>query len=163
MSFIRFAFVVLFSLMFSMTGWSKPIKPTDLQGYIKKNCPKNCVAARTLNTVVKQQAKKHKVDKHIIMAIVRVESSFNVKAKGSGSVGLTQVMPRWHRAKFKGGNYYQVNNNISAGTQVYQECNKKTKGNIRRALACYNGGGDRRYVPKVMKAYAEIKHLRMES
>lgn len=157
---------IFFSLMFlslSFSGWTKPPERKDLTPYIKKNCPKNCVNPRSLLYALQRQEKKHRVDKRLMLAVIKVESSFNVKARGGSAVGLTQVMPRYHHKKFAGKNYYNVNDNVAVGTQVYKACQDKMRGNVRRSLKCYNGGGDRNYATKVLKAYAEIKQLGLTS
>lgn len=132
----------------------------DLKGYIAKYCKKDCVDHGLLLTAIKEAAEEFNVGYKTLLAIVKVESGFMSKASNRGkSVGLMSVQLYWHKSKFLSTNYYDVFDNVRVGTIIFKHCSEKSKGNLKKSLLCYNGGGDPMYVPKVTKALNEIKLL----
>lgn len=124
--------------------------------YVNKHCIKGCVSSSNILKSSMEVASSMDLDFKMLLAIAKVESGYRVRAKNGSNVGLMQTHLRWHRSKFSSKNYYDVKDNIKVGAIVYRDCLKKHKGNIRKALRCYNGGGDKLYVSKVMKAYKDI-------
>lgn len=155
-------FFILFLIIFSSAAPAKQIKKAVLSEYIKKVCPKKCIQPKDLLIAVKRNSKKYNIDYKILLALIKVESSFNIYAKNGSSVGLTQVLLRYHKPKFTGNDYYHIDDNISVGSQILGACYKRSKNNVRYSLQCYNGGGDKSYSIKVMKAYKEISFLNLE-
>lgn len=127
--------------------------------YIKDSCRVNCVNHELLLDSITKASTDHNVDKKLVLAIIRVESSFTVKAKNGSNVGLNQVNLRYHKPKFKGKDYYDVNQNVYVGTKILSDCSKKSKGSVIKTLRCYNGGGDNRYASKVMMHLKDINQL----
>lgn len=70
-------------------------------------------------------------------------------------------MVSYHKKKFPSTDFFNVNDNIQAGSQVLSECVVKHKGNYRQGFRCYNGyhQGDKKYAGKTDKALQEIKQL----
>lgn len=136
-----------------------PGNATSLQEVIDTYCRKECVKADHLTSAAKRAANGYKVDYHAIMAIVHIESKYHIKAKNGSSVGLSQVLLRYHKGKFRGKNYFDVEDNLFAGMQVFRDCLTKVKGNYPKAFSCYNGGGDKNYQTKAMKALAMMRGL----
>lgn len=130
-----------------------------LTEYIDDNCKKGCVDPKSLLKSVMQSARKLDTDFRILLAIIKVESGFKVKARNAGNVGLSQILLRYHKPKFKGKDYTNVSDNVNVGAIVFTECKKKHNGNLNKALKCYNGGADPQYPKKVNKALSEIKQL----
>jgi len=99
------------------------------------------------------------IDPYLLLAIMEQETRYrpNLKNK-SGSVGLMQVVPYWHRAKIKGRNVMDPHVNAEVGAMVYFECFKK-KRNITKALTCYNGGGTKGYSEKVVSRWKQLQKL----
>jgi soluble lytic murein transglycosylase-like protein len=89
----------------------------------------------------------------LIMSVIYVESRFKPKARNGSSVGLMQVHTRFHKHKFGGKDYYDIYANVFVGTSILKDCLVKHKNQTKKALKCYNGGGDKNYVAKVMKAF----------
>jgi hypothetical protein len=135
------------------------LPPLTLFDYIKDSCRVNCVNHELLLDSVTDASEKLSVDKKMLLAIIRVESSFTVKAKNGRSVGLNQVHLGYHKPKFKGKDYYDVRDNVFVGSTIFSDCFKRSKGNNVKALRCYNGGGDPGYDRKVLERYKEIKAL----
>lgn len=163
-------FLLIGLIVFGLTPVSaKETSPrfTTLEQYIDHSCPKGCVDDDLLMMAVEQAAEETKIDPNVLLAIIRVESSFQTKAinRVSGrSVGLTQVQVRWHKRRFSSADYYDVMDNVHVGAEIYKTCATRWKGSREKALWCYNGHqkkGMKLYVTKVMKAYHEIRHLNL--
>lgn len=154
-----FSFIRTFVAMVVLTIFaSLPVHAqTDLQDVIDTYCRKDCVSAEKLTDVAARVSTAYKLDKNAVLAIIHVESKYHVKAKNGSSVGLSQVLLRYHKKKFIGKNYYDVEDNVFAGMQVLRDCLKRMKGDYNKAFRCYNGGGDPGYVPKVKKALAMMR------
>ncbi len=110
-----------------------------LQEYISKQCPKHCVNADVLTDTVQRAATSHRVNPKILLAIIEVESSFSTRAKNNGSLGIAQIYVRYHRDKFAGKDFFNVEQNIFAGAKILSDCLRQHKSSYQRALACYNG------------------------
>lgn len=99
------------------------------------------------------------VDPYIVLAIAEQESSYRPGAvASSGSRGLMQVVPYWHKAKIKGRDIFDPIVNIEVGAMVYVDCLKRWK-LPERVLRCYNGGGTPGYEKRVLARLENIKKL----
>lgn len=128
-----------------------------------------------INEAVENAAKKYGIDKSLIMAVIKQESSFNPEAKSSaGAMGLMQLMPG--TAQEMGvSNPYDVDQNIDGGTRYLKNLLDMYAGSKELALSAYNAGPGtlsarkvdskdeigrlpsetRDYVSKVMKYYGK--------
>jgi len=123
---------------------------------VNKNISK--AQAETIVLHVFNEAKRHKIDPLLLLAIIRSESTFNSNARSSeGARGLMQVLPRWHKDKIRGRNINDVGVNIEVGTMIINDCLKKYNDNVNRALGCYLGGSSGKYVTKISKTHRELK------
>lgn len=105
-------------------------------------------------------AKRHEIDPRLVAAIIKTESDWNPKAKGtSGELGLMQLME-------KTANYFKVKDrsdpveNIKGGIQFLAYCKQKTG---KAFIRCYNAGefkteitAAKTYEKKVLAAYQVI-------
>jgi soluble lytic murein transglycosylase-like protein len=94
---------------------------------------------------VRTAAKKHRVDAHLINAVIWVESRFTPRARGKlGPRGLMQVMPRTARAMARelGRRYepFSADFNIDAGTLYLARMLEQFEGDVALALAGYAAG-----------------------
>ena len=137
-------------------------KVLSLHDYIKKRCGNKCVGESTqwLEVAVKKASKEQGVPEKLIYSVIAIESNFNKAAKSGSQVGLMQIVLGLHKAKFKGKAVYNVENNVSVGTQILKECLDKHDGAIVKTFHCYNGGGDAKYEQKVLKALTDLRRLR---
>jgi len=135
--------------------------PMTLYDHIKVHCKSKCVDSEHLIQAVHDASERVDVDHKVLLAIIQVESAFKPKAKNGSSVGLKQVHLRYHRNRFTDKKYFDVNQNVLAGAQIYKECLNRAKGVKSKALRCYNGHhlGDPKYVTKVTRAYRQIIKL----
>lgn len=103
-----------------------------------------------------------KVDKKLLLAIAKVESTFNKYAiSPSGALGIMQVIPKWHKEKViaardKLGNpeLFNIDTNIFIGAWILKDCLIKHR-DTSKALLCYSGQTEG-YDQKVMHEYRKF-------
>lgn len=103
------------------------------------------------NSLGKEKAYSEGVFKPLLASVMAVESSYNPEATShKGARGLMQVMPA--TAKEVGSRYgievndenlYDPETNVKIGTAYLNQLIKEFKGDIKLALAGYNGGPNR--------------------
>jgi len=92
----------------------------------------------------------------LVLAVIEVESAFDRFAVSrAGAQGLMQVMPFWKGEIGRpGDNLTQNRTNLSYGCRILEFYLEREQGNLRRALAAYNGSsGSRRYPDRVEAAW----------
>jgi len=107
-------------------------------------------------------SKEEKVPISVLVAIIDKESGFNPTAISSkGARGLMQVMPFWARKlKFVKNTtqLHDIYKGIKAGAWIFRRALDKSNGNIKKAIALYNGGSDSvAYVIHVLKFIADYE------
>jgi soluble lytic murein transglycosylase-like protein len=124
----------------------------------KNSCKlKNKVDSSTLISNTYYNGKKYNIDPHLMIGLIRQESCFSYTAKSNaGAIGLTQVIPKWHKEKIKGRSLTNPNVSIEVGTMIVAEYLKSSNGDLRKALRKYSGGANN-YYNKVMTNVALIK------
>lgn len=127
---------------------------------MRNGVSKNKSFAQMVVRTTYEESAKRGVDPVTMLALMSVESRFNPNARSSaGAVGLTQVIPKWHRKKIRRGRLSDPRTSIRVGVEVLQEYKALHRGNMNKALSQYNGSlGDRRrkYVKLVGKARASL-------
>lgn len=125
---------------------------------VNKNISK--AQAESIIHYVFKEAKRHKIDPLLLLAIIKTESTFKLNAKSTkGARGLMQVLPYWHKDKIRGRNINELAVNIEVGTIIINDCLKKHNDNVKRGLRCYLGGQSKSYVKKVATSHQELKEL----
>ncbi len=106
--------------------------------------------AEKYRRAIEQAAKKHSVSKHLIRAIIEVESCFDEKARSRvGAQGLMQLMPA--TAKQLGvKDSLNGEQNIAGGVRYYAELQRRFNYDYQMAIAAYNAG------PTVVEKYQGI-------
>lgn len=100
------------------------------------------------------------LDPKLILGMMHQESRFYEKARSSyGAVGLLQVVPRWHKARFTGKNYTDPRQNIFAGASYLRELLNKV-GSTQRAVRLYSGGASAYYTKIHKHRSSLVAHLR---
>jgi soluble lytic murein transglycosylase-like protein len=111
---------------------------------------------------IKYYARKHQIQEHLALGLVKEESQFNSNARGSvGEIGLTQVYPKYHRERCKlvaDSDLLDDDINLDCGFSYLRKLYVES-GSITEALAKYNGGSRGHHKP-VCIAYAHrvLKH-----
>jgi len=119
--------------------------------------------------LIHQKAQKYDVDPALVAAVVETESRFHPQARSAvGARGLMQLMPRTGRW-LGATNLYDPEQNVDAGVRYLKYLQDRFDGNLKKAIAAYNGGEGnvqryggvppfnetRTYVRKVMTRYEE--------
>ncbi|WP_372863319.1 lytic transglycosylase domain-containing protein [Spongiibacter sp.] len=105
---------------------------------------------------VHREAQAAELAPELVLALIQVESYFDRFAISSvGAQGLMQVMPFWKNEIGRpSDNLTDMNTNLRYGCQILQFYLKREKGNMRRALARYNGSlGKNWYPDRVFRAW----------
>lgn len=90
---------------------------------------------------IDKYSQEYKLPRKLIVAISRKESFFNPFAKShAGAMGLMQVMPNIHKAKWEGrkkSELYHIDLNIKIGCQIFREYLDMEKGNLDKTFHRY--------------------------
>jgi soluble lytic murein transglycosylase-like protein len=131
------------------------------------------LADRPYAASIEQAARRENLDPFLVHALIHVESNHNPNAVSpKGAVGLMQVLPETAE---RFGSHYKLTNvddNLRAGTHYLKMLIDRFDQRLDLALAAYNAGENavenhgrrippyaetRRYVPAVLKRYADWK------
>ena len=97
-------------------------------------------APESLRPVIERESARYGVDPLLVEAIIRNESGFNPKAVSRvGARGLMQLMPET-AAQLGVTDAFDVEQNISGGTQYFSWQLQRFGGDVSLALAAYNAG-----------------------
>ncbi len=102
---------------------------------------------------IHREASRVELPPELVIALIDIESRFDHYAiSRSGAQGLMQVMPFWLKEiGHPDDNLMDINTNLRMGCTILKYYMDIEKGNIRRALARYNGSlGSWKYPDKVM-------------
>ncbi|BAK81485.1 lytic transglycosylase domain-containing protein [Candidatus Arthromitus sp. SFB-rat-Yit] len=87
-------------------------------------------------------SEKYGVDDKLIRSLIKQESNFNPKCVShAGAIGLMQIMPNTIK-KFNVQDPYNIYENVDAGTKHLKGMIDRYSGDIVKAVAAYNCGGN---------------------
>lgn len=145
-------------LTIALLTFSLSVRPEEL---FDSTCKSKCSKVDEIVTASQIASEVFGVDLAIILAIMKVESSFILKAKNGRSVGLMQVNLDYHKSKFKGKDPYGVYDNVFIGTSIFKDCLNSSRNNVNKALRCYNGSHNSNEYPT--KVFAALKSINVNS
>jgi soluble lytic murein transglycosylase-like protein len=91
--------------------------------------------------LIRETAKKYKLEPELVMGVVKVESGFNPGVKSRvGARGLMQVMPKTGKYMKCGSDLHDPEENIECGCKVLRKYTDRYKGNLVYGLSAYNAG-----------------------
>ncbi len=97
-------------------------------------------ARHRFDPLIREVARRHRLDPALIKAVVHVESSFNPRAVSrKGALGLMQLMPETAR-RYGVRDPFDPRQNLAAGARHLRELLETYRHNKRLALAAYNAG-----------------------
>jgi soluble lytic murein transglycosylase-like protein len=99
---------------------------------------------------VHYEASRAKLAPELVLALINVESNFDHYAISSvGARGLMQIMPFWLEELGRpDDNLFDINTNLRFGCTILNIYLKREKGDMRRALARYNGSVGKNWYPQ---------------
>lgn len=127
---------------------------TDMSRRLEKKLPEARFRIELLKHV-HYEATRAKLVPELVLALIDVESNFNQYAiSHAGARGLMQVMPFWLKEIGQpGDSLFRVHTNLRYGCTILKYYLDKEKGDLRAALARYNGSvGSRAYPARVNRA-----------
>jgi hypothetical protein len=97
-------------------------------------------AARSLDLLVKEKARRNGVEESLVWAVMRQESGFHPRAVSpKGALGLMQLMPA--TAALMGvSDPFDAEENIAGGVKYLKLCLTRFDQDVALALAAYNAG-----------------------
>jgi soluble lytic murein transglycosylase-like protein len=107
---------------------------------------------------VHYEATRAELNPELVLAVIDIESRFDRFAISRvGARGLMQVMPFWLKElKRPNDNLFDITTNLRIGCTILKYYLEKSDGNLRVALARYNGSlGKRKYPDKVFTALSQ--------
>ncbi len=139
---------------FEMTVWEK-----DIQEVIKP-WVRDPEEAATVARWVYIYSQRFNLSPELVLAVIAVESQFDHYAISNvGARGLMQVMPFWkEKLGSPDDNLFEIETNIRYGCAILRMYLDRFHGDLKRALAAYNGSlGRARYPAKI---YAQMKRFK---
>jgi len=107
---------------------------------------------------IHREASRRELPPELVLAVIDIESRFDHYAISRvGAQGLMQVMPFWlDEIGHPDDNLMDIDTNLKMGCTILKYYLDMEKGNIRRALARYNGSlGSWKYPDKVMSVLSQ--------
>lgn len=107
---------------------------------------------------IHREASRRDLPPELVLAVIDIESRFDHYAISRvGAQGLMQVMPFWlDEIGHPDDNLMDIDTNLKMGCTILKYYLDMEKGNIRRALARYNGSlGSWKYPDKVMSVLSQ--------
>lgn len=141
---------------------------SNLKGEIHGDASTNNI---TIDAAATRASQKYGVDKNLILAVIKQESSFNPNATSAvGAEGLMQLIPST-AASMGVDNPYDIQQNVDGGTKYLKNLLDMYGNSKELALAAYNAGPGavakyngipqyretQDYVKKVMQYYNQSK------
>lgn len=111
---------------------------------------------------VHYEATRAQLEPELVLALINVESNFDHFAISSaGAQGLMQIMPFWlDEIGRVNDNLFDINTNLRFGCTILNIYLKREKGDMRKALARYNGSVGKNWYPQRIYKALQTKWYR---
>lgn len=121
---------------------------TDMSNRLANKVPDPARRVRLLK-IVHVEAVRAKLPPELVLAVIDVESDFKRFAiSRSGALGLMQIMPFWLKEIGRPhANLFDPQTNLRLGCTILRYYLDKEHGDLRKALARYNGSAGKRIYP----------------
>lgn len=129
----------------------------DMSGRLARRVP-DTEERVSLLQLIHAEAIRAGLTPEVVLAVIEIESGFDRFAVSvAGAQGLMQVMPFWiDELEMEDGNLFGPGLNLRMGCTILRHYLDREHGDLRKALARYNGSaGKRNYPDKVLLALAE--------
>lgn len=122
---------------------------TDMSSRLQKRVDNPEERLKILRTV-HYEAQRAELEPELILALIEVESNYDRFAISSaGAQGLMQIMPFWlDEIGRPGDNLFDIDTNLRFGCTILKIYLQREKGDMRRALARYNGSVGKNWYPR---------------
>ena len=130
---------------------------SDMSNRLAKRVP-DAAERLELLQLVHREATRAKLPPELVLAVIETESGFDRFAISVvGAQGLMQIMPFWlDEIGHPEDNLFHMRTNLRMGCTILKYYVDMEKGDLRKALARYNGSaGKRKYPDKVFRALSE--------
>jgi soluble lytic murein transglycosylase-like protein len=129
---------------------------TDMSGRLESRI-KDPHERITILKRVHYEATRVGLDPELVLALIQVESNFDRFAISSaGARGLMQVMPFWlDEIGRPDDNLFDIGTNLRFGCTILNIYLQREKGDMRRALARYNGSVGKNWYPQ--RVYTAVR------
>lgn len=134
----------------------------DMSTRLRRYIPDEEERLRLLR-LVHREAKRAELKPDLVLAVIHVESLFDRYALSrAGAQGVMQVMPFWKAELGRpDDNLIDLATNLRYGCTILKYYLDMEKGNLRRALARYNGSlGSHRYPDKVQDYWYQFWYVK---
>lgn len=111
---------------------------------------------------VHYEATRAQLEPELVLALINVESNFDHFAISSaGAQGLMQIMPFWlDEIGRVNDNLFDINTNLRFGCTILNIYLRREKGDMRKALARYNGSVGKNWYPQRIYKALQTKWYR---
>lgn len=134
------------------------------RGTSSKSAPAIARSSTNYAELIRAAAKKHGVPLEIAQAVVRIESNFNPRARGShGEVGLMQIKPATARGLGYRGTtqaLYDPKTNLEWGMRYLAGAHQRASGDVCGTILRYNAGHFAKRMNARSRSYcSQVKQL----
>ena len=139
-----------------------------LADYISKKYNKKLFQTEEIIYISYVEGKKQNLSPILLLSLIAVESGYNKNIYSkAGAVGLTQVIPFYHKDKItnlqkNNLSIISIKGNIKLGTTILKEYINLSHGNVKLALQKYNGAANdkkQKYSKKILKSFDELNKI----
>lgn len=140
MGFKKFLMIFGLALVLSLGFVFKPYDAFSSD--IKIRIINKSSGSNKIEDAVNIASSRYGIDRNLIKSLIKQESNFDPLCVSSvGAIGLMQIMPNTIK-KFNVEDPYDVYQNIDAGTKHLKGMIERYEGDIVKAVAAYNCGGN---------------------